>query len=111
LLEILVQVLYRHGIDFRLMSGQGIAILDASHSLFGFSDPNKDVHSDVNKLVLKPIPQFREIVANAVRDAQASGSLALSKVATIEVGVICDAGGVKALTRVIHSRVLESIKS
>jgi len=95
------------------MSEQRIAILDASHSLFGSNSSSTDSTTDsvTSSLILRPIPQFREIVANAVRDARSSGKFASSKIAAIEVGVICDADGVRALSKVIHSQILERLKT
>jgi mediator of RNA polymerase II transcription subunit 14 len=96
------------------MSEQRIAILDASHSLFGSNSTNADslaADAATSSLILRPIPQFREIVAQAVRDARSSGKFASSRIAAIEVGVICDAGGVRALSKVIHSQILEHLKA
>ena len=104
---------FRYGLDFRLMSEQRIAILDASHSLFGSNSSITDspiTDPATSSLILRPIPQFREIVAKAVRDARSSGKFASSKIAAIEVGVICDADGVRALSKVIHSQILERLK-
>lgn len=98
----------RHGLDFRLMTEERIAILDASHSLFG-SNYSTDT-STTDSLVLQPIPHFREIVAEAVKEARSSGKFATSKIVAIEVGVICDAGGVHAMSKVIHSQILERLK-
>jgi mediator of RNA polymerase II transcription subunit 14 len=50
-------------------------------------------------------------VANAVKDARSSGKFASRKIAAIEVGVICDAGGVRAVSKVIHSQILERLKT
>lgn len=96
------------------MSEQRIAILDASHSLLeynasGIGSSTKD--SATNNLLLQPIPQFREIVAMAVRDARSSGKFVSSKMAAIEVGVICDASGVRALSKVIHAQTLKRLRT
>jgi mediator of RNA polymerase II transcription subunit 14 len=94
------------------MSEQRIAILDASHSLFGSnSSGSPTTDSATSSLTLRPIPQFREIVAKAVKDARSSGKFASSKMAAIEVGAICDADGVRALSKVIHSQILEHLKT
>ena len=98
--------LFRHGLDFRLMSEQRIAILDAAHSL---NKGDGKSSSAVDDLVLQPIPQFREIVASAVRDACSSGTLVSCKIAVMEVGIISDPAGIKALADIIHSRVLDRI--
>lgn len=95
------------------MSDQRIAILDASHSLFGpnATDGNAmKIDHDLADLVLQPIPQFKEIVDIAVRDALAGGTLNSGKTAAMEVGMVCDAVGVRALTKVVHNQVLERLK-
>jgi len=107
-----------YGLDFRLMSEERIAILDASHSLFGSSsssttDTSTTDSAAKNSLVLQPIPHFREVVAKAVKDARSSSSskFGSSKIAVIEVGVICDAGGVRAISKALHSQILERLKT
>ncbi|KAF8972893.1 mediator complex subunit MED14-domain-containing protein [Flammula alnicola] len=101
----------KHALDFRLMSEQRVAILDASHSLFDVQMPGKAVTRTpaIDDLVLQPIPRMREIVTVAVQNGLASGQLAMGKVAAIDVGVITNASGVGPLTRAIHAQVLEQL--
>lgn len=99
----------RHALDFRLMSDQRIAILDASHSLFDVQI-SKGLE-DVDLLVLQPIPQFRDIVSEAVRTGLDAGNFKMGTVADIDVGVVCDATGVSLLTRLIHAQVLQKLES
>jgi len=103
----------KHALDFRLMSGQRVAILDASHSLFDVQMPGKTPAKDpvVDGLVLQRIPRFREIVVNTVQEGLTSGKLTMGKIAAIDVGVVCDGAGVGFLTKVIHAQVLEQIKT
>lgn len=98
----------KHALDFRLLSNQRIAVLDASHSLFDVQMPGKAVEKDY--LVLQPIPQIRDIVTDVVRDGLAGGDLTTGKVAAIDIGVICDAGGVDPLARAIHTQVLKHLR-
>ncbi|KAF9528468.1 mediator complex subunit MED14-domain-containing protein [Crepidotus variabilis] len=103
----------KHALDFRLMNDQRISVLDASHSLFGSRnlDPNAmRIDADIDNLVLQPIPQVKEIVAAAVKDALSAGILSSGKTAAMEVGIISDAVGIRALTKVIHAQVLERLK-
>ena len=95
------------------MSEQRIAILDASHSLFGSDSSITDSSTDLatSSLVLRPIPRFREIVAKAVKDARFSGNSGSSNIAAIEVGVICNADGVRALSNIMHSQILKRLKT
>ncbi|CAA7259201.1 unnamed protein product [Cyclocybe aegerita] len=104
----------RHALDFRLMSGQRIAILDASYSLFDLEMSDKaamKVESTIDGLILQPLPDFRNIVAAAVRDGMNSGRLSKGKIAALEAGVVCNAGGVGYLIQVIHNQVLDRLKS
>ena len=98
----------RHALDFRLMSDQRVAILDASHSLF---DVQIKKELEVDQLVLQPIPQFRHIISDAVRTGLDTGNLKMGTVADIDVGVVCDATGVSMLTRLIHAQVLQKLES
>lgn len=95
------------------MSGQRIAILDASHSLFDVQIPDKIARKEpeIDELVLQPIPQFRDIVSNAVRAHLDAGELKMGKVAVVDVGAVCDAAGVGILTRPIHTQVLQRLES
>jgi mediator of RNA polymerase II transcription subunit 14 len=74
--------------------------------------PGKPVTKDpaIDDLVLQPIPGIRDIATDIVREGLAAGDLAMGKVAAIDVGVICDAGGVNSLARAIHTQVLEQLK-
>jgi len=120
------RVLYgdlRHALDFRLMKGQRVCILDGSHSLFDdaspatiSSSPQKQTtplpsSSEGNEhLGLQPIPNFREVVLDTAREVISSGRVELGKIAPIDVGVVCDASSVRAVGRAIHSRVLQQLK-
>jgi len=99
----------KHALDFRLMSDQRVAILDASHSLFDVQ--TRKGLDEVDQLVLQPIPQFRDIVSDTVRTVLGAGNFKLGKVAVIDVGVICDTTGVAMLTRLIHVQVLQKLES
>jgi len=99
----------KHALDFRLMSDQRVAILDASHSLFDVQ--TRKGLDEVDQLVLQPIPQFRDIVSDTVRTVLDAGNFKLGKVAVIDVGVICDTIGVAMLTRLIHVQVLKKLES
>ena len=90
------------------MSNQRVAILDASHSLFDVQMPGKHLAKD--HLVLQPIPQIRDIVTDVVREGLAGGDLTTGKVAAIDIGVICDDGGVDTLAKAIHFQVLKHLE-
>jgi mediator of RNA polymerase II transcription subunit 14 len=129
------RVLYgdlRHALDFRLMKGERVAILDASHSLYrvgsagtsmgppsATSSPSKSSVSSNRTgvgdggahLGLQPIPRFREIVADSVREVLATaGGVAAGRIALIDVGMVCDATAVQTITRVLHKQILQCLK-
>jgi len=103
----------KHALDFRLMSNQRIAILDASHSLFDVQIPDKSARKEpgIDALVLQPIPQFRDIVSDAVRSHLDAAEIQMGKVAVVDVGAVCDATGVGVLARSIHAKVLQTLES
>ncbi|KIM78797.1 hypothetical protein PILCRDRAFT_75151, partial [Piloderma croceum F 1598] len=111
------RVLYgdlRHALDFRLMTEQRVAILDASYSLFppGNHPPStlgQDEGSSSMILGLHPIPGFAEIILDSIRDVTSTGG-SLGKLAPVDVGVVCDALAVRALGRAIHDRVRARLK-
>ncbi|KAF5386160.1 hypothetical protein D9615_002363 [Tricholomella constricta] len=99
----------KHAIDFRLMSGRRVAILDGSYSLFdpaASTTPSTSSDTD-DTLGLRPIPQFTEIVTGVVRDMVSSERVQAGKIAVVDVGVICDTATVRDLGRAIHAKVLE----
>jgi mediator of RNA polymerase II transcription subunit 14 len=102
----------KHALDFRLLNNQKVAILDASHSLFDVQMPGKLVTKDpaIDDIVLQPIPRMRDIAIDVVRKGLAAGDLVAGKVAAIDVGIMCNAGGVNTLARAIHSQILEQLK-
>ncbi|TFK44507.1 mediator complex subunit MED14-domain-containing protein [Crucibulum laeve] len=99
----------RHALDFRLMSGQRVAIIDGSHSLFdGPLQPSDPAYTELG---LQPIDNFRELVLEVIKDMLASGKLVLGTAAAIDVGVICNVSCVRLVGRAIHSKVLERLKT
>ncbi|KIJ59729.1 hypothetical protein HYDPIDRAFT_118235 [Hydnomerulius pinastri MD-312] len=105
------RVLYgdlRHALDLRLMTGKRIAIMDASHSLFqGSPTPPQ---ADSEQLGLQPIPDFRALVLDAVRAARPLGGASKGRIATVDVGVVCEGSAVGPVMRALHERVLKKLK-
>ncbi|KAK2467838.1 hypothetical protein APHAL10511_000133 [Amanita phalloides] len=99
----------KHALDLRLLSNQRVAILDASHLLF----EGREAGGEALKLCLQPIPQFQEIVQNAVKKATESlhNVHSFGRVAMINVGVVCNTRAVPILTRGIHTRVLARLRN
>ncbi|KAJ7594646.1 mediator complex subunit MED14-domain-containing protein [Mycena floridula] len=85
-----------HALDFRIMSDERVAILDASHSLFSSSSPT------TGPLTLQPIPRFEDIILTAVADSGAKSR----SIASIDVGLICDGENVGGLAWAIHKLVV-----
>jgi mediator of RNA polymerase II transcription subunit 14 len=104
------------------MTGQRVAILDGSHSLFltrtlqslptpadadttqpSASSGSRDQDLGDSTLGLQPIPGFNEIILDAIREVASTGTL--GKIASIDVGVVCDTSAVRAIGRAIHDRV------
>lgn len=104
------RVLYgdlRHALDFRLMTGQRIAILDPSHSLFGSSSSTtSSTSSDLHSLL--PIPDFEALVIDAIKSVRIKDEHA--RVAYINAGVVCDSSFVSGVARALHERVLKKLR-
>ncbi|KAG2354230.1 mediator complex subunit MED14-domain-containing protein [Suillus spraguei] len=104
------RVLYgdlRHALDFRLMTGQRIAILDASHTLFGSSFSSTPSPSS-ELLSLLPIPDFKTLVIDALKFVRIKDEHA--RVAYIDAGVVCDSSFVSGVARALHERVLKKLQ-
>ncbi|EJF59964.1 hypothetical protein DICSQDRAFT_171682 [Dichomitus squalens LYAD-421 SS1] len=86
-----------HALDFRFMTGTRIVILDGSHTLFdepAYSrGPRKArtpsrVTSLANTGALQPIPDFRALVSEVIKEDVLQG--VKGQFAPIDIGVICD---------------------
>lgn len=114
-------VCYRHALDFRLMAGARVVILDGSHSLFDdsadghtlrrLSGPSKAFASRDREPIaaLQPIPDFRTLVQDAIKGAVARG--VAGQFAPIDIGVICDVSAVRVVGRLLYERVLEKLSA
>ncbi|KAI0785537.1 MED14-domain-containing protein [Abortiporus biennis] len=119
------RVLYgdlRHALDFRLMTNARVLILDGSHSLFhvdedkvhpGVSLRERDLRFTTpwkeNMEVLQPIPGFRDIIAEVMKEVTSQDSS--HKMTAVDVGVICDARGVRLVGRTLYERVVKCLQS
>ena len=88
-----------------------VVILDASNSFFpdNTSAPPAPVVLG-SDLALKSIPDLRSIVSGACVDAVTAGKVPRSKMAPIDVGVVCHSSAVRAVARALHERVLKRLK-
>ncbi|KZT24268.1 MED14-domain-containing protein [Neolentinus lepideus HHB14362 ss-1] len=128
---------FRHALDFRLMKGRQIAVLDASHSVYGgdsltssFSlqndpgSPSKRQAVGVSSLtgkavqrndtghelmVLQAIPGFKEIVQTAVKEVGLA-TKSRGRFAAVDVGIICDISLVRPIIRSVHEKVLQRLQ-
>lgn len=119
----------RYALDFRLMTEQRIAILDASYSIFAAdtpgsknklisngSDGNGNWNNNKNSspasssssnsnpvdssVMLQPIPNFKRVVTEIVTGESGNG------VFSIDVGLICGVGAVKRVGKALHDRLV-----
>lgn len=129
----------RHGLDFRLMKGGRVGILDASHSLF-LSAPSSStastssisaslasattaalsqshshlhLHSDKemeSALLLQPIPKLKTLLMDAVQEMRAQeGARMEGKVAVVDVGVVCGIGDVKGVGSRVWAGIVKEL--
>ena len=112
------RVLYgdlRHALDFRLMTGARVVILDGSHTLFDDGVDGRAVRRPgkppppllANSVALQPIPEFRTLVAEAIKAAVAHG--VRGQFAPIDIGVICDVAAVRMVGKMLHQKVVEKL--
>ena len=99
----------QHALDFRVLKGSRVAMLDASQSVFRNApkEKEKEKESPVVVVGFRPIPGFARAVADAVAAARGRGS-----VAGVDIGIVCAAADVvvvgEALWRSI-ARELEMV--
>ncbi|EEB99245.1 hypothetical protein MPER_01113 [Moniliophthora perniciosa FA553] len=106
----------RHGLDFRLLSNQRVAILDASHSLFdgsarGSTDSAMPTSNDPPNIGLQPIPDLSVVINESVLEAVAAKEAFSGKLAVIEWGVVTDKTAVKSIMKRIHHKVWPKLYS
>ncbi|EPT02595.1 hypothetical protein FOMPIDRAFT_1035808 [Fomitopsis schrenkii] len=125
---------FRHALDFRIMTGARVVILDASHSLFSDASPTTSGSkppsaqglgharkpsstsimpaippaSSDSHLLLQAIPDFQRIVGEVIQNAASRGCTA--HIVSIETGIVCDSAAVSFVARTLHERVLQRLK-
>ncbi|KAI0356373.1 MED14-domain-containing protein [Trametes cingulata] len=110
----------RHALDFRLMAGARVVILDGSHSLFDDSSDSQAIRrstgptasgkataSSSNTAALQPIPDFPALVQDAIKAAVSRG--VSGQFAPIDIGVICDVAAVRVVGRMLYQKVFEKL--
>lgn len=93
------------------MTGQRVAILDGSRSLFDTGTSSSTSKSETldDHVWWQPIPGLEEIVVDAVKEVVSVSGVAPSNITAIGVGVICDTSTVSLLVRAIHTKVLKKL--
>lgn len=81
----------QHALDFRVLKGSRVAMLDASQSVFRNApkEKEKEKESPVVVVGFRPIPGFARAVTDAVAAARGRGS-----VAGVDIGIVCAAADV-----------------
>jgi mediator of RNA polymerase II transcription subunit 14 len=100
----------RHALDFRLLSDQRVAIIDASHRLSGSGQlktaqqtpqaPNRD-------LLLQPIPNLEAIVNDVIAHG---GGRTEAHTVSLRLGIVCPTSSAGKVGRALHERILGSIR-
>ncbi|CAK5281368.1 unnamed protein product [Mycena citricolor] len=92
----------RHALDFRIMTGHRVLIVDGSRSLYQApGDPPPD------GLGIQPIPKFAQLLAKTLDALQAPAS---ARLVSLESGVICSNDVVRKLGRALYLAVAEALE-
>ena len=93
------------------MTGKRVAILDASHTLFGTSSTTSSSSSSSSSpelFSLLPIPDFKTLVIDTIRSVRMRDEHA--RVACIDVGMVCDSAVLNLVAKALHERVLKKLR-
>jgi mediator of RNA polymerase II transcription subunit 14 len=110
---------YRHALDFRLMAGKKVVILDGSYSIFGsiaqdtdLDARERDLASEANGTigVLQAIPDFHKVIEDVVHDITLDCWGAESQsVALIDVGLVCHVSVAGKVGLAVFRRVVDRL--
>ncbi|TRM70306.1 mediator complex subunit MED14-domain-containing protein [Schizophyllum amplum] len=95
----------RHALDFRLMSGRRVAILDGAVSLL--QSETSPTPSSAAEVGLVRIPEVQEIIVQALAnfaDARKAGTLVV-----VDKGVVCSVDDVRQIARALHDKIMERL--
>ena len=104
--------LFRHALDFRLMKGYRVLIVDASQSLFHDDPKWKDskfstpLHDSLQ--ILHPIPDFASLAMEAIKSFTSQGSS--GRINPIGIGVICDGDSATGLGSLLYEGVWQKLQ-
>ena len=105
-------------IDLIVREGARVVVVDGSHTLFDEAAADSRAvrrpaggaprtTSLANTGALQAIPDFRALVAEAIKDAVAQG--VKGQFAPIDIGVICDVAAVRVVGRRLYERVFAKL--
>ncbi|THH13385.1 hypothetical protein EW146_g6822 [Bondarzewia mesenterica] len=85
---------HSHGLDFRLMKGGRVAILDAAQSLY-FPTMASHVPPALadDTFILKPIPKFPQLLESVARELRGV------RIAVVDIGIVCGVAHAHAVGR------------
>lgn len=92
----------QHALDFRVLTGSRVAMLDASQSVFrNVKEKEKEAVVGVG---FRPIPGFARAVADAVVAGRGRGS-----VAGVDIGIVCAAADVVVVGEALWKSVAREL--
>ncbi|KAL1667181.1 mediator complex subunit MED14-domain-containing protein [Schizophyllum commune] len=97
----------RHALDFRLMSGRRVAILDGAVSLFESELPSSAPATEA-EIGLVRIPQLREMVEQVLSEISAADAKKAGSLVMVDKGIVCGVDDVRQICRALHDKIMES---
>ncbi|KAJ8518069.1 hypothetical protein ONZ45_g4838 [Pleurotus djamor] len=103
------RVLYgdmRHALDFRLMTDRRVVILDGAYSMFDIDSPSATTTTNSDP-GLQSFSNLQEAITAAIKEACPSG--VGRKIASVDVGLVCDIDVVPSLGKALHYQLLRRL--
>ena len=95
----------QHALDFRVLTGSRVAMLDASQSVFrNVREKEKEREAALSVVGFRPIPGFTRAVADAVAAGRGRGS-----VAGVDIGIVCAAADVVVVGEALWKSVAREL--
>ncbi|KAL1745364.1 mediator complex subunit MED14-domain-containing protein [Schizophyllum fasciatum] len=98
----------RHALDFRLMSGRRVAILDGAVSLSEAELPSAAPVAEA-EIGLVRIPQLREMLEQVVADLAGANAKKAGSLVVVDKGVVCGVDDVRHISRALHEKIMERL--
>ncbi|KAI0045303.1 MED14-domain-containing protein [Auriscalpium vulgare] len=93
-----------HGLDFRLLAGGRVAILDACYPMFGRAAQPRSIPGVLDPLGLRPIPGMRGALSEAIKASRGRKR----RVADIDIGAVCGVDDVRAVGRKVWEGIMQA---